>query len=164
MWKYAEMVIFLGKNARRPLITLCYLRSSESFDPENQFLKFKNPYTKAFKGFLLIYILFTISKFSVEDKTDFRPGALIYLCRNLFLGKSHVMNCTFLKISIKSVDFRNEYFHLNAFWRFRQIYKDYFLGFSRKLKWWLWLDLILWLAKLVWLNRIIISNSRFKFQ
>ena len=41
------------------------------FDPVNRFSWFKNQDTPNFKGFLMVYILFTISNFLVWDKTGF---------------------------------------------------------------------------------------------
>ena len=42
-----------------------------AFDHVNWFSWFKNQDTPNFKGFLMVYILFTISKFLVWDKTGF---------------------------------------------------------------------------------------------
>jgi hypothetical protein len=53
-----KMVIFFG---------LLFI----TFDPVNRFSSFKNHYTPNFKGFILIYTLYTFSKFLVWDKTGF---------------------------------------------------------------------------------------------
>jgi hypothetical protein len=57
-WDCQKMVIFFG---------LLFI----TFDPVNRFSSFKNHHTPNFKGFLLMYTLYTFSKVLVWDKTGF---------------------------------------------------------------------------------------------